>query len=110
MLSKCANPECSAVFRYLHEGKIFHLCPTPEVQAAAEILHPQMYERFWLCEKCSKQMTVVWGGTQAKLVSLASRNGQAELALVSASGFASGDDGDRGRPKSRAAFAGLDDG
>jgi hypothetical protein len=70
MLSKCANPECFEVFRYLHQGKIFYLSPTREVQAAAEVLNPLMHERFWLCDTCSKQMTVVWGGTHAKLVHL----------------------------------------
>ena len=69
MLSKCANPECSEVFRYLHQGKIFLLSPTPNVQAAA-VLNPSLYERFWLCTKCSKQMTLVWGGAQVKLVRL----------------------------------------
>jgi hypothetical protein len=30
MLSKCANPKCSAAFRYLHDGKLFRM----EVPAA----------------------------------------------------------------------------
>jgi hypothetical protein len=35
MLSKCANPACSANFRYLHEGRLFHVeiglaAPDPE--------------------------------------------------------------------------------
>ena len=25
MVSKCANPACSATFRYLHDGTLFHL-------------------------------------------------------------------------------------
>lgn len=65
MLSKCANPECSEVLRYLHQGKIFHLSPTPELEAAA--LNPALYERFWLCDRCSKIMTIVWGGTEVEL-------------------------------------------
>ena len=68
MLSKCANPECSAVFLYLHEGKIFYLAPTPEVQIATGMQHPNLHERFWLCSQCSKVMTLVWSGTQVKLV------------------------------------------
>jgi hypothetical protein len=56
MLSKCANPACSANFRYLHEGRLFHVeiglaAPGPENVAR--------FERFWLCEECSKSMTVV---------------------------------------------------
>jgi hypothetical protein len=70
MLSKCANPECSEIFRYLHEGKIFYLAPTPVVQIAMGMLHPALYERFWLCAGCAREMTVTWGGTQAKVVRL----------------------------------------
>jgi hypothetical protein len=25
MVSKCANPDCSAVFRYFHQGKLFRI-------------------------------------------------------------------------------------
>lgn len=39
MLSKCANPECSESFRYLHEGRIFHLAPTPEVRITMGKFH-----------------------------------------------------------------------
>ncbi len=67
MLSKCANPDCSESFRYLHQGKIFCLAPTPEVEAVTGEFLPQFQERFWLCDECSKKMTVVWGGTQVKL-------------------------------------------
>lgn len=68
MLSKCANPECSEIFRYLHAGKIFCLAPTPDIQIAMGVQHPALQERFWLCDRCSKEMTVVWGGTQARVV------------------------------------------
>ena len=70
MLSKCANPECSEIFRYLHEGKVFYLAPTPEVRIARQMLIPELNERFWLCAKCSKEMTLIWGGKQAQLVRL----------------------------------------
>ena len=68
MLSKCANPECSEVFRYLHQGKIFCLSPTPEVETVTRGLSPSLYERFWLCDHCAKELTLVWGGTEMKLV------------------------------------------
>jgi|SRR5271165_5375976 len=68
MLSKCANPECSESFRYLHEGKLFCLSPTPEVRIATGTFKPALHERFWLCTRCSKKMTLVWGGTQVRLV------------------------------------------
>ena len=70
MVSKCANPTCSERFLYLHQGKIFHLTPTPEVEAVNGCFPPSLYERFWLCDKCCKEMTLVWGGTEAKLVPL----------------------------------------
>lgn len=70
MVSKCANPACSEIFMHLHEGKIFHLSPTPEAEEAAGGFAPALYERFWLCERCSKLMTLVWGGSEIKLVPL----------------------------------------
>lgn len=72
MVSKCANPQCSEQFRFLHEGRLFQLTPTPEVQVISEDDNPALYERFWLCDRCSKQMTLVWAGTRAKLISLPS--------------------------------------
>src|SRR5215469_654645 len=70
MVSKCANPECSERFLYLHQGKLFQLTPTPELESVGGGFAPLLYERFWLCDRCSGKMTLVWGGTGAKLVSL----------------------------------------
>jgi hypothetical protein len=70
MVSKCANPECSERFLYLHQGRIFHLTPTPELEAAADNSSPALYERFWLCDHCCRKITLVWGGTEVKLVPL----------------------------------------
>jgi hypothetical protein len=70
MVSKCANPVCSERFLYLHQGKIFQLTPTPEVEAVGGGFSPSLYERFWLCDKCCKEMTLVWGGNEPKLVPL----------------------------------------
>ena len=70
MLSKCANPECSERFLYLHQGRLFQLSPTPDMHAAEWNSSPLLYERFWLCDRCSKEMTIAWGGTEAKLVPL----------------------------------------
>ena len=49
MLSKCANPVCSATFRYLHDGKLFLIQGAPK--------HSLRY--FWLCDSCSRTMTLV---------------------------------------------------
>jgi len=70
MLAKCANPECPEQFRYLHQGKLFHLTPTPEIEMFEGEFSPSLYERFWLCDRCSKEMTMVWGGTGVRLVPL----------------------------------------
>src|ERR1022692_2231566 len=56
MVSKCANPACSTSFRYLHEGRLFHVAvgsTAPEPDRLATL------ERFWLCGECSGKMTVV---------------------------------------------------
>lgn len=73
MLSKCANPECSAVLRYLHQGKIFYLAPTPDVQIAMGMQCAALHERFWLCDRCAQEMTVVWSGTDAEVAPLPSK-------------------------------------
>jgi hypothetical protein len=68
MLSKCANPVCSATFRYLHQGRIFQLVPGPAVEWAAAKNGLLPVERFWLCDACSIEMNVIWDGARAKVV------------------------------------------
>lgn len=68
MLSKCANPVCSATFRYLHQGRIFQLVLTPAAELAAAENGLLRVERFWLCDACSKEMNVIWDGARAKVV------------------------------------------
>ncbi len=60
MLSKCANPSCSARFRYLGEGRIFSLVPGIETVELRVLLdHPAgEVERYWLCDLCAKSMTL----------------------------------------------------
>jgi len=63
MLAKCANPRCSASFRYLHQGRLFVL----DVSDNAGTGGPRRNERlaahrlryFWLCDTCRRSMTVV---------------------------------------------------
>jgi hypothetical protein len=74
MLSKCANPDCSETFRYLHQGKIFCLAPTPEVETLTGKLRSVLDERFWLCARCSKEMTLTWSGRQVRLVRLSTNS------------------------------------
>jgi len=103
MLSKCANPECSEIFRYLHEGKIFYLAPTPEVQIATQMLNPALEERFWLCTQCSKEMKLIWGGTQVKLVHLPVKAVTLPPPAAPNNGLR------RRRPRARTASAGRED-
>ena len=78
MLSKCANPECFEKFLYLGQGKLFHLIPTPDVLSCNEDAASQVQERFWLCDRCAKEMTVIWAGSGPKIV----RKRAAEMAAT----------------------------
>jgi hypothetical protein len=61
MLSKCANPGCSATFLYLHQGKLFRHenetngseNPDPTTKKPS-----QRIEFFWLCDDCASTMTL----------------------------------------------------
>ncbi len=62
MLSKCANPTCSARFRYLHEGRIFSAIfedkgALRDADGLPET--PRRVERYWLCDTCARAMTLV---------------------------------------------------
>ena len=64
MISKCANPACSAHFLYLHEGRVFRVMrDSPgvrELQMGVDPSvkkHPQM-EFYWLCKTCALKMTI----------------------------------------------------
>jgi hypothetical protein len=70
MLTKCANPGCSEQFLYLHQGKLFHLSPIPELQKFSEESCTGLYERYWLCDQCCKTFTVIWDGFRARVVPL----------------------------------------
>ena len=65
MISKCANPACTANFLYLHEGKLFRVlrgseeAPMPQMGIDPSVRkHVQRVEFFWLCSACSVRMTV----------------------------------------------------
>jgi hypothetical protein len=59
MLSKCANPDCSALFLYLHRGKLFML---ETANPSGEKHSERKREYFWLCEECSSSMTIAYDG------------------------------------------------
>lgn len=60
MLSKCANPNCRALFRYLHEGKLYVIAPKEALarhtpRGAAKSGH---IEYAWLCSSCCLHLTI----------------------------------------------------
>lgn len=55
MLSKCLNSACNTPFRYLREGRIFHLQVRPVTGAPGS----GRRECFWLCGPCCTTLTVV---------------------------------------------------
>jgi hypothetical protein len=66
VVSKCANPDCAASFRYFHQGKLFRLETEagPDRRRALgnddEIKKPlRRIEFYWLCEDCAQKMTIV---------------------------------------------------
>jgi hypothetical protein len=61
MLAKCANPACSAPFRYLHEGKLFRLDLGAGPPARSGHM-PRQLQYFWLCERCARTMTLEMRG------------------------------------------------
>lgn len=67
MISKCANPTCSARFLYLHEGKLFRF--ERQARNENELLlgfDPTVRKRspgvefFWLCRNCAASMTLIY--------------------------------------------------
>ena len=68
MVSKCANPGCSAPFRYLRTGKLFRVEMEHDpiaTQALEAMFAPQKPTRrahfFWLCDGCSSKVKLVVG-------------------------------------------------
>ena len=64
MLSKCASPGCSNIFRYLHEGKLylidFKAALIRRKHPAANALHEgkSALEYVWLCAACARGLTI----------------------------------------------------
>jgi hypothetical protein len=65
MLSKCANPNCSASFRYFHTGKLFRADIAVGLDRRRTLGQDERREKplrrlefFWLCEGCAQSMTL----------------------------------------------------
>ncbi len=63
MLTKCANPDCNARFRYLHEGKLFIVdrfdCSRHGKSSGLSIGERLRFDYYWLCGTCSRTMLVM---------------------------------------------------
>ena len=67
MISKCANPACSARFLYLHSGKLFRF-EREAIEDGEPLLgvdpalrkHSRRVEFYWLCENCSTTLTLTY--------------------------------------------------
>ena len=67
MLSKCANPDCSAPFLYLHQGKLFRVDSEAVARGGLSLgsapepkKPPRRTEFFWLCGDCAAEMTLAY--------------------------------------------------
>jgi hypothetical protein len=56
MVSQCANPQCAARFRYLHQGKVF-LVERKNGNGNSRNAASRL-EYFWLCSDCAPRMTL----------------------------------------------------
>jgi hypothetical protein len=65
MVSKCANPECSAPFLYFHQGKLFRLETEGRHDRRRHLgddtgvgRNLRRIEFYWLCDECAGKMTL----------------------------------------------------
>lgn len=75
MLSKCANPGCTATFLYLHQGKLFRLNVGNDIPGSSSLSQKTKtashVEFFWLCSQCATELTVDYDhGTGVAVVPL----------------------------------------
>ena len=63
MVSKCANPDCCASFRYLGEGALlffesnYDSEPSFGIEGTGTVRKgPRKLENFWLCADCSSRL------------------------------------------------------
>ena len=67
MVSKCANPECSAPFLYLHRGKLFRIDTEGRQDRRRNMGNEnksgksmRRIEFYWLCDECAVKMTLAF--------------------------------------------------
>lgn len=71
MVSTCANPQCSAPFRRLKQGRLIVI--DPREQAHSQMASPlSRLEYFWLCDQCAPRFTLaVEPGNRVRCISRA---------------------------------------
>jgi len=63
MVSKCANPACTASFRYFHDGQLFRLetlAARDQVDDNGMKKSERRLEFYWLCDECARKMTLTF--------------------------------------------------
>ena len=60
MVTACANPGCGKPFRFLNQGRLFHL-PTEKRGKPA-------MEHFWLCSTCAARLTLTRQGQEVAVI------------------------------------------
>ena len=65
VLSKCANPECKTLFKYLREGRLVRMSTgvsARQPRVAGDAPHASLHrsEFFWLCGTCSSSFTLLY--------------------------------------------------
>lgn len=63
LLTNCAAPDCSATFRYLHQGRVFVFEPVKpgktQLADSGDPASDSAEPRYaWLCEKCLRKFTI----------------------------------------------------
>ena len=57
MVSTCANPECSASFRHLKQGRLIVIDPREQAHSHVATSSSRL-EYFWLCDLCATRFTL----------------------------------------------------
>jgi hypothetical protein len=91
MVAKCANPSCSASFRYLGEGRLFRLEADPAFSSPGKLNFGDFSkaEYFWLCSRCSASMTLRLrqdGKVVDERLPESARDARGDLAIISRHG------------------------
>jgi hypothetical protein len=69
VVSRCANPDCDAHFKYLREGRLFQFRAANS--AGGLVASNTAIELWWLCSRCCLSMTLIENSREGvKLISL----------------------------------------